>query len=740
MKDLININNCKYLIEMNKNEMKDLIFDAKEYDKTGQLYTWSKYYKSVVSYLHRVIKNKGIMYVDYEFSKESCDGRQYSTTFGLQSLQKDLKNFIIDDKYIDFDQVNSHFTLLSYICKKNNINCDTIDHYVRERSTILNMYNITKQRVLVLLNQDVTSPRNVFEKKLCAELLIIKPLLIDIYDLQTTNTKNPISSKINKLICNYENEVLMLAVNKLTSETYTLCFDGFLTIDKTITIEMLNELTVDYGIKWSIKKPETKIIMPDNFTPSEVSTSEYFEMKTKFELNNCLLLSPYVFLRRYEGLWNMYSMADFKGIYHTMPKVLDPFSTEGKYRKFIDVWIDDFKRLTFEKMDFFPYNKNALINPNPKIKNTFQEFTRINNTAIVNESSIEYITNLKKLIYNLAEANDELALFLTKWIAHIIQYPECIPESVICLKGNGGNGKDSLVELIQNIINNPKYICRTDKPAEVFGSFNSVLENKLLVALNEASGSDAVKYLENMKNVVTSTTVNIHRKGKEIQTIKSYIRLIILSNNNKPICKDADDRRYCVMTTTDELKCDSTFFEPFYQGMKDENILDNVFNYFNNIDLTDFKPNEFPESKAAAILVEDSIKPIVSFLYEICLSPPEGFFYDKNNNIYIKSIDFRYKFISYCKLEGHSFEFTSSGKKIIMELSKFENYIKTKAQKCILGKNGRYIIINYKSLLEYFKTTIFKNHDDVYEEVDVKPVCVVNDDDSSDDDDSLHQF
>jgi len=496
MKDLLIVKNCQYLLEMEKEQLKKTIFDPKEYNEDGELYSWNNYYKSLISYLHKVVKNGGNMLVDYKFAKNSSDGRKYANTFSVQSLQKDVKNFIILKEYTDFDQINAHFTLLSYICKKNNINCDTVDYYVRERTSILELNNITKQRVLVLLNQDVTKPKNLFETKLSNELKIIKLALLKIYsDISTTNTKNPISSKINKLICLYENEVLMLAVSKIHGETVSLCFDGFLTIDDTINVKMLDDLTSEYNIKWTTKEKVTKIIMPDNYIPSEITTSEYFEMKTIFEENNCLLLQPLAYLRNYDGNWNYYSQSDFKIIHNTMKKVADPFSQDGKSKKFLDIWMDDFKRLTYERLDFYPYNKLPCSMNNKLIKNTFQEFTRINNKFEKNTETDEFITNLKKLIFNLAEENTELSTFLTKWIAHMFQFPQHIPESVIVLKGNGGNGKDSLVELISKLLNNPKYICRSDKPQEIFGDFNSVLENKLLVAINEASGSDAVKYL-----------------------------------------------------------------------------------------------------------------------------------------------------------------------------------------------------------------------------------------------------
>ena len=412
-----------------------------------------------------------------------------------------------------------------------------------------------------------------------------------------------------------------------------------------------------------------------------------------------------------------------------MGRILDPFTIDTKYKKFIDIWFDDCKRLTYERLDFFPYNKNPCMNTNKNIKNTFEPFNRINKYKCENQI---FIDSVKKLIFHLAEENLELADFLTKWIAHLIQYPDILPESVIVLKGNGGCGKDSLMELISRIVNNNNYILRTDKPEELFGTFNAALENKLIVAINEAQGSDAVKYLENMKNVVTATTINIHKKGKEIQTIKSYIRLIILSNNDKPICKNADDRRYCVMTTSDKLKQDASFFEPFYTGMQSESVLDSVFHYFNNIDLTDFKPNVFPDTTANEELIEDSIKPVIRYLYNICLNNPEGYFYDKNENLYINHKEFRLKFIEYCKEEGISFEYSSSPQKINMVLNKFKLYIQVNKQKKINYKNTRCHIINYKTLLEHLKTTYFKNHSDVWEDIEVKPVCVV-DDDSSDD-------
>ena len=44
----------------------------------------------------------------------------------------------------------------------------------------------------------------------------------------------------------------------------------------------------------------------------------------------------------------------------------------------------------------------------------------------------------------LCENNDEIAKYLTNYIADLIQNPERLPETVIVLQGREGAGKDTL--------------------------------------------------------------------------------------------------------------------------------------------------------------------------------------------------------------------------------------------------------------------------------------------------------
>ena len=734
MREFVNVKKAQFLLEMSKSDLKELVFDASEEDQEGDRYSWSNYYKGLQQYFKRVVQQNGTYLIDYKFSKGGTYGRQYAKGFGLQTLQNDIRGFLTDsENYLDFDMCNAHFTILSSICKKHEIKAVWVDHYIKTRDEQLKTHNLTKTDFIVLLNSDYYKTSNWYAIRLREELTTIKQAILSLYpELETDNTKNPVSSKVNKLLCKYENEILLKAIKQLQhGEVYTLCFDGFLTQDKTITVEKLNEVCSEDGVKWAIKPAsKTDFGMPDDFIPTAtVTDNEYSQRKEEFEETNCMTLKPLSFCRKMDGEWYDYSFSDFRMIHGTGAAICNPFHPEGKKKDFLDIWIKDANRLAYKQRDFYPYNKNPPDTLPNDVLNTFVPFSRNGNE---NDVDGAYLDMVKKLIYCLAEEDEEMAEYLTNWIGHMFQYPEQLPETVIVLKGQSGCGKDTLVELLEKIINNPKYIIRTDAPEDIFGTFNALAENKLVVQINEQSNSNAVEYLEKIKNFATATTMNIQNKGRETRVVKSYIRLIISSNNTKPVVKDADDRRYCVMETTNTLKQKAAFFIPFTDGMKRDSTMNAVYNYFNNLDLREFSTRKFPIGKLGRILQADSVNPVVSYIYEICQKHPAGAFLNNKNELLMPVTELRTDFIRWATEKGESHEHWSKQKRFKMEILQIKTDIDYGKLVKIKGKPIRMVIINYEVAKAHLKEVYFSNEDDEVEEQELTPVYAMDSDSEED--------
>jgi hypothetical protein len=117
---------------------------------------------------------------------------------------------------------NAHPVILRYICKKHNIRSPELDYYVENRDNILiSIPNTTKDEAktmfLVALNNDKINKHSshpVF-RKFDNESKILQKAVSEIPEYKTLcdsvpfeKEDNVIGSKLNRILCHYENEIL----------------------------------------------------------------------------------------------------------------------------------------------------------------------------------------------------------------------------------------------------------------------------------------------------------------------------------------------------------------------------------------------------------------------------------------------------------------------------------------------------------------------------------------------------
>ena len=62
---------------------------------------------------------------------------------------------------------------------------------------------------------------------------------------------------------------------------------------------------------------------------------------------------------------------------------------------------------------------------------------------------------------------------------------------------------------------------------DVFGQFNIFLKNKILVVLNEMSGSAGFKYNNKLKHLITAKADNINNKHIKLRDVRSFTHFIL---------------------------------------------------------------------------------------------------------------------------------------------------------------------------------------------------------------------
>lgn len=152
-----------------------------------------------------------------------------------------------------------------------------------------------------------------------------------------------------------------------------------------------------------------------------------------------------------------------------------------------------------------------------------------------------------KILLSVCGSDEETLRRYLNWLAYIFQTREK-PGSAWLFHGTEGTGKGFMVQhLLTPLFGEDQVVQVLMK--DVTGNFNSLLEGKLIVNIDEASLSkttDPVEVMSRLRNWITETKTVINEKNRVEQVVRSFANWIITSNDNRPIIVPPGDRRWNV--------------------------------------------------------------------------------------------------------------------------------------------------------------------------------------------------
>lgn len=673
----VNIKRALKVANLTNQELKQTFWDKEELTRdTNEKWNWSSYLLNVRSFLKKIIHSKGSIKQTYKYGKLNYEGRLYVNGFGIQSLQNKIRNYVCNDFYNELDIKNAHPCILLYLCKKNNICCNLLKEYCSQREFILEKHNLKKIDILICLNKDVNKSKknNPWYNLFIEELKEIKNCLNKKIELpETSNIENPLSSSINKILLKHEGEIINKIITYIKPKNIGFpLFDGVY-YDRSINIDLddINKLFCDYKyIELSIKDTKKSLEnfeLPDNL--DEQIEEEYEKVKVKFEKEHFQTLCPPAFWKQIinsegEKKFIQYSRKDFELACEEY-KYID-VNDKGVVTKatIFKKWIGDTSRRKYQSIDFIPYGIES--NCPDNIYNTFEGF-EINKNKNIDTDLVEDcdINNIMEYLSNLVGEYDKFknkldcpnTKYLTQYIAHMFQYPQKQTRKIICLKGWTGTGKDTLLNLLRELMGF-RYCGLTSDPTDLFKEFNTILDSKIAIFLNEMEGKDGVKIQEKLKDIATRKYNCVNNKHEKKIDQRNYIRIFVLSNNDNPVNIQLNDRRYVVFNSSYDLVINQSnkdksdyalkFWEKFNKDLKNPLWLEKVYNQLMEINLSDFCPDKnAPVTKEYNIMKEKNSVPIYDFIKDIYENNRYNGFFEKNNKYYINFKDLKNKYLNY---------------------------------------------------------------------------------------------
>lgn len=261
-------------------------------------------YDKVMNYCKDMIKARFSIKRLYTYSL-SCDvgdgGRLYCGK-SIQGIQREFRGAFMQHT-TDLDMKNAQPTILQYICKLHNIDCDELKYYNANRDRILDESadrDKKKNEYIASMNADETKLTKIKDekvKKFHEEMVMLQKLITKKEEYQSVvkasmhKTENANGSAINKILCYYENKILQVIINYLHANKYVIVapfFDGLLIEGNHYNNkELLENLTKEVNNKFenlnmtlTYKEHNKTFEIPENWEHTYQEKSQKLEKKT----------------------------------------------------------------------------------------------------------------------------------------------------------------------------------------------------------------------------------------------------------------------------------------------------------------------------------------------------------------------------------------------------------------------------------------------------------------------------
>lgn len=198
----------------------------------------------------------------------------------------------------------------------------------------------------------------------------------------------------------------------------------------------------------------------------------------------------------------------------------------------------------------------------------------------------------------IADGDENSFNYIQSWIANMMQNPGQINGTALILRSLQGCGKTIFTDIISKMMTGYSEANLDD--IEDITNFNSVLENKMFVVVNELCnhGDSRRDNFDKLKTHITDKTVRINEKCVVKRTIANTTNFVFVSNNAVPIRVEQSDRRYAVFEISAKHIKDRDYYRQICESTNSDEFYSNLTAYYLNYNLNGFDPRNIPETEA----------------------------------------------------------------------------------------------------------------------------------------------
>jgi hypothetical protein len=158
--------------------------------------------------------------------------------------------------------------------------------------------------------------------------------------------------------------------------------------------------------------------------------------------------------------------------------------------------------------------------------------------------------------------------YALRWVAHLFQRPQELPETAFVVRGAKGTGKSTFGRALLDAAG-PHGIAIASS-TQVTGRFNGHLMDKVLAYVDEATCAGDRAQNSVLKQLITEPVIAYEMKGRDVIVGRNMTHVYMSSNEEWVVPASlADERRFFVVETDDGARGDRALWEAVHAQLRD---------------------------------------------------------------------------------------------------------------------------------------------------------------------------
>jgi hypothetical protein len=222
-------------------------------------------------------------------------------------------------------------------------------------------------------------------------------------------------------------------------------------------------------------------------------------------------------------------------------------------------WIHEEHRedITFSYKGFRPIAGNYMDEEENRVCNLFwgfgstpMEYDIESDNHLFDETRDDSILGFVKNV--LANESSEIYEYLLDWMRRSRHDPEHPPGVSLVFISEEGSGKNTFwEEFFGDLVIGLQYSLTTEGTKRITDNFNSILENKLFIAVDEVKVKK--NEISTLKRLITGKKLEIHQKTKDLRLCENYANYVFMTNDEKPFEElNKKQRRFLLTRMSDK--------------------------------------------------------------------------------------------------------------------------------------------------------------------------------------------